>query len=63
MGYVRKTEDEYHVEADYGYGDGFETVFIATTYAEAKHIYCDYLENDSDIRNLRIKKRRVKKEI
>ncbi len=24
MAYVRKTEDEYHLLVDYGYGDGWE---------------------------------------
>lgn len=31
MAYKRKTEDEYVIQADYGFGDGFEDVTVETT--------------------------------
>lgn len=60
MVYIRKTKDEYNVQCDYGYGYGYETVYTAETYEEAKSIYKDYKENDTFAIGLRIKKCRVK---
>lgn len=60
MAYVRKTRDEYEVQIDYGYGYGFVGVISSDTYAEAKAYYRDYLENDRDMKAIRIKKVRVK---
>lgn len=57
--YVRKTEDEYLIEYDYGYGDGKEVLFICSTMKEARETQRAYVENERIIPTIR--KHRVKK--
>ena len=57
--YVRKTEDEYHLVWDYGYGDGPETICVCATAVEAKQDRRAYLENEGIFP--KIVKRRVPK--
>jgi hypothetical protein len=59
MAYTRKTTDEYEILADYGYG--YEVVTTETTLNEAKQRAREYQENDTYARDIKIKKRRVKK--
>jgi hypothetical protein len=54
-----QTRVEWSVEADYGYGDGFEEVTAADSRAEALGFLRDYRENDQYARALRIVRRRV----
>ena len=56
--YKRKTKDIYEIWTNYGYGWECET--RATTYAEAKQLYKDYLYN-TDAR-VKIEKRRERLE-
>jgi hypothetical protein len=56
--YTRKTADEYHITANYGYGDGWETVCVEETFKLAKEQKKCYMENDP--REYKIVKRRVK---
>lgn len=58
MAYVRKTEDEYLVMYDYGYGDGVEVLTACSTRKEALADVRAYVENEH-IRPV-IKKHRVK---
>lgn len=58
--YKRKTKDEYQVQCDYGYGDGFEEVTSEETRKEANDRRHEYLLNDKQMKRIRIVKRRVK---
>ena len=58
---TRKTIDLWDVEVDYGYGDGFETVFTATSRSQAKKIKADYIRNDSSAKDIRIRSYREKR--
>ena len=60
MTYIRKTEDEYEVQADYG--DGFEVVTTETTAKAARQKLRDYQTNDYIGKRFRMVKKRVKKE-
>lgn len=44
MAYVRKTEDVYELE--YDYGGGVEVIDRRATLAEAKAVRRDYIENE-----------------
>lgn len=46
MAYVRKTEDEYRLEYDYGYGDGPDVIGTYSTLADAKVDKKAYIENE-----------------
>lgn len=46
MAYVRKTEDVYDLEYNYGYGDGVEVIDHCATLAEAKANLRAYIENE-----------------
>lgn len=46
MPYQRKTEDEYRLEYDYGYGDGPDVLYTACSLDEAKRVKKDYIENE-----------------
>ena len=46
MAYVRKTEDEYRLVYDYGFGDGPEVLTTATSMQEAKQLRKDYVDNE-----------------
>ena len=56
--YVRKTEDEFDIEGDYG--QGFELVTCEVTRPAAKTTLKDYRANEPGIL-FRIRKHRVKK--
>lgn len=59
MAYVRKTEDEYLVMYNYGYGDGAEVLSRCSTRKEAKDDVIAYIENERIVPY--IKKHRVPK--
>jgi hypothetical protein len=59
MAYIRKTEDEFHIMGDYGFG--MECVNVETTWKDAKRSIREYRENEPGIL-FTIKKRRVRKE-
>lgn len=59
MAYIRKTIDEWHIMANYGYG--WEVVTIETTYQDARQMLKDYNENEPQYSH-KIKKVRIKKE-
>lgn len=59
MAYVRKTKDEYVLQCNYGYGDGWEDVFTEETMKEAKKQKKVYEENMPQY-PYKIVKRRVK---
>lgn len=61
MAYVRKTEDEYRLEYDYGYGDGPDILGTYSTLADAKADKKAYIENEG-IYHV-IHKVRVRKEV
>jgi hypothetical protein len=54
---VRKTEDEFRIMCDYGYGDGLEEVCCASTREEGKMNLKDYRENDPRNSYTMVKKR------
>jgi hypothetical protein len=54
--YVRKTQDVYYLETDYGYGKELECPY--DTYKEAKQGKKEYLENCPDLKYIRIVKKR-----
>ena len=56
MAYVRKTEDEFEIQGDYGYG--WEMVTTESTWKEAKEQIKCYRENQPA--PYRIKMKRVK---
>lgn len=56
MAYVRKTEDEFDIEGDYGFG--FELVTCETTRALARDTLKGYRENEPGT-PFRIRKHRV----
>ena len=59
MAYQRKTEDEYQLVYDYGYGAGPEIICRESTMREAKQTKQDYILNEGICPSIR--KRRVKK--
>ena len=58
MAYVRKTKDEYIVQGNYYYGDGFEDECTEETRKEAKERLREYRANGSGV--YRMIKRRIK---
>lgn len=54
--YVRKTEDEYEIQGDYGFG--FETVTTEVTRRDVKKQIRLYRENEPGV-DFKIRKRRV----
>lgn len=58
MSYVRKTKDEYELQANYGYGDGFECICTEETHREIRQRLAEYRQNEGG--NYRIVKRRVR---
>ena len=58
--YVRKTVDRWDIETNYG--TGWEVECCEYSYKEAKQRYREYLLNASGLLDIRIKKRREKKE-
>lgn len=59
MTYVRKTRDEFVIQQDWGYGDGWEDIATYDDYAEAKVDKKAYLENQPGVPT-RLITRRVK---
>lgn len=59
---MRKTEDEYEVQGNYGYGHGFECVTAETSFKEARERLKEYRENEPGF-PFRIVKKRVKKPV
>ena len=45
MAYIRKTQDEYQLLCNYGYGDGWEVVLVEDTMQEARQRKKEYMEN------------------
>jgi len=45
MTYIRKTQDEYQVLANYGYGHGWEEVCAESSYSEGRARLREYREN------------------
>ena len=43
--YIRKTEDWWYIQVNYGYGDGWEDEVGEKTLREAKRRKREYLEN------------------
>ena len=60
MSYVRKTEDEYILLANYGYGHGWEEETAETTLMEIKQRLKEYRLNAPEYAYTYVKKR-VKK--
>lgn len=58
--YIRKTKDVYHIEIDYGYGEGFESVYCTEDIEEAHRVKKDYINNDTYAKAIRIKLQREK---
>jgi len=46
MAYTRKTEDEYQLVYDYGFGDGLEILARYDSFADAKRDKKLYIENE-----------------
>lgn len=61
MAYVRKTHDEWWLQTDYGYGDGFEDECCGEDRRDAMRLLREYRENAPQWPH-RIKKHRVKNE-
>jgi hypothetical protein len=59
MAYKRKTEDEYQIQGNYGYGHGFECVTTEETWKAAKEQIKCYRENEPGV-PFRIVHKRVK---
>lgn len=59
MAYVRVTRDEYDVEGNYGYGDGWEAVTCEDSRREARERLREYRDNEPGV-PFRIRKRRVR---
>jgi hypothetical protein len=57
MAYVRKTRDEFHIQQDFGYGHGWETVCIETTWTECRDRKREYRQNQPEYLVRSIKKR------
>ena len=49
MRYKRKTRDYWDVEANYGYGDGWEAVTAEETWKEARERLKEYRENEPGV--------------
>lgn len=63
MAYERKTEDEYQLLYDYGYGDGLELLTTEFSLADAKKTKQEYIKNEGIwpvIKKVRVPKKGVK---
>ena len=60
MVYIRKTEDEYQIQGNYGYGHGFEVVTCETTWKEARRRLKEYRLNEPGT-PFKIVKKRIRK--
>jgi hypothetical protein len=61
MAYQRKTKDEYEIQQNFGYGDGWESVTTEETWSAAKEQRKCYQENQPEF-PVRIVKHRITKE-
>lgn len=52
MAYKRKTEDEYEILGDYGYGDGLEIVCSESSWEDARNTLKEYRENEPGLGSL-----------
>jgi hypothetical protein len=59
MAYIRKTEDEYEIQGNYGTGCGYECVTVEESWKNAKSQIKEYRENEPGI-PFKIVKKRVK---
>lgn len=59
MAYIRKTYDEYELQANYGYGHGYECISTETTFRAAREQRKTYRDN-GDHAPMRIVCKRVK---
>ena len=59
MAYIRKTEDEYQIVTNYGYG--WEVEVTEPTRAEARKTAKEYLENAQGLMGIKIVKKRIRK--
>ena len=57
MTYKRLTEDEYIVQGNYNYGDGWEDLTSEVTRKEAKERLKEYRENEAQYPHKLIKRR------
>lgn len=57
MAYIRKTYDEYQLQADYGYGDGWECICAEESRKEIHQRLKEYRENEGG--NYRIVCKRI----
>ena len=60
MAYVRKTYDEYDIVTNYGYG--WEVECTEESLSEARQRKREYIENAAGLIDIKIVKRRVRKE-
>ncbi len=58
MAYKRKTQDEFQIHVNYGYGDGWEHEISEFSFSEARKRRQEYRENAPEY-PVRIVKRRV----
>jgi hypothetical protein len=56
--YIRKTQDIYYLETNYGYGYELETCY--DTFKEAKQGKKEYIENCKELKSIKIIKKREK---
>lgn len=66
MAYERKTEDEYRLLYDYGYGDGPDLLTTVSSMKEAKKRQREYIQNEGicpDIVKKRVPKQRCGNEL
>lgn len=57
--YQRKTVDVWEVQGNYGYGHGWEDVYSADSFKDARERLREYRENEPEYRH-RLRSRRVK---
>jgi hypothetical protein len=58
--YKRKTQDEYILLGNYGYGHGYEELTAESSRIEIRQRLKEYKENDSYALDFKIIKKRVK---
>ena len=59
MAYQRKTEDEYQIVTNYGYG--WDVECVESTMEDARRTAKEYRENACNLRGVKIIKKRVKR--
>jgi hypothetical protein len=56
---IRSTVDSWEVQANYGFGHGWECVSTETTHKEAKERFKEYVKNEGGLLRLVLKRERV----